>query len=372
MKTFAARAVSSIGFCLVALGPAVVLGSQPARTTQLPTGISMSWSETGGTDGPAVLFLHGFTDTRRSFAGLVAELTQLRPDLRLITVDLRGHGSSTLPFAPGCRARPELCFTVAHHAADVLALMDQLGIVRADLVGHSLGTLVAQTVALDAPARVRRLVLIGGAASTSANPLVQYLRRELVEGEWSSRLRALGYSSPDRVYELPVRTVGLEAEAWIRSNWAVEAGVDSALLATIADEALNLPFGTWVGTLRALETTDLRGRLGQLAAPTLVIWGVQDQNFPEEPDQVALRQALAASGSPSAWWKRYGVRSMPADGVTDDHGHNLHWAAPAVVARDLAAFFRDGGAPTTDRARVAADSRVVVESQAAAVLQLTH
>lgn len=342
----------------------------PAEVANLPTGISMAWAEVGPATGAPVVFLHGFTDTRRSFAGVVAELASLRPDLRLITLDLRGHGASSLPSAPSCRARPESCFTVDSHAADVIALLDQLAIERADLVGHSLGSLIAQEVALQAPGRVRRLVLIGGAPSTAANPLVLELRHQMVEGTWRQHLVASGYSFPDQVYELPTRAAGAEAEAWVRSSWATEAGAESALLAAIADEALATPLGTWIGTLRALERTDLRGRLKTLTAPTLAIWGTQDSSFPENPDQAALREALAASESPSAWWKRHGVRSAPADRATDDLGHNLHWAAPEAIARDLAGFLRDAGAPTAEVARVSAGSRVEIEPDRGSLLQL--
>lgn len=104
------------------------------------------------TDGcAAVLFLHGYTDSIRSFEPAMERLTRLRPELRLIALDLRGHGGSTLPPAQACRAEPGRCFGLDDLTADVLAYADQAGLGRFDLVGHSLGSLVAPGLALGGP-----------------------------------------------------------------------------------------------------------------------------------------------------------------------------------------------------------------------------
>ena len=73
--------------------------------------------------------------------------------------------------------------------------------------------------------------------------------------------------------------------------------------------------------------------------------------FPLEPDQRELRESLASAHARhgTSWaWKRYGREPMPASGVQSDLGHNLQWAATEAVARDLAAFLRPDGAPTSE------------------------
>ena len=67
----------------------------------------------------------------------------------MLAVDLRGHGASSRPGA----------YSVALMAADVASLLDAVGGAAVDLVGHSLGGLVALRVAAGRPDRVRRLVL---------------------------------------------------------------------------------------------------------------------------------------------------------------------------------------------------------------------
>jgi pimeloyl-ACP methyl ester carboxylesterase len=99
-------------------------------------------------DGRPVVLLHGgLHSIDLSFGDLLPWLAE---DFRIIAVDLQGHGRT------GDIDRPPL---LEHLATDVLALLDELGVGRADLVGYSLGGLVALTMATHHPDRVRRMVL---------------------------------------------------------------------------------------------------------------------------------------------------------------------------------------------------------------------
>src|SRR5690606_19556913 len=91
--------------------------------------------------------------------------------VRAIAVDMRGHGRSA-------DAPPS--FRIDELADDIVALMDHLGILRATVVGHSLGTLVAQAVAAEHPSRVDGLVLIG-AIPTGSLPLMGELREIIAD-----------------------------------------------------------------------------------------------------------------------------------------------------------------------------------------------
>lgn len=364
----AGLAFPSCGF--VERDPAVA-AAEPApleRRAELPTGISARWVELGDPAGEAVLFLHGYTDTSRSFLPVMRHLAALRPDLRLVALDQRGHGGSALPPDAACRAEPERCFELERFVADALALLEREGIERAHVVGHSLGSVVAQELALAAPERVGKLVLIGTSAKIGGNPLAgEMLRDGLVEGAWKDALVAQGLRFPDDAWARTPLDADPDAARWVAQEWVAEPGADPALLAAIADETLRTPLGTWIGVLRALGEHDARARLADLRAPTLVIWPAADAFFPEEPDQRELREALGSAearhGTPWAW-KRYG-RGEPGA----DLGHNGHWAAPDVLARDVARFLAQG-APTHELVYLAGgdEPRVEVEEEGALVL----
>ena len=91
------------------------------------------------------------------------------PKYRVYVLDQRGHGDSD---------RPSRGYLFSDFAADVLAFMDAKGLDAATIVGHSMGSFVAQHVASIAPERVSRLLLIGS-ASTVRNEVVFGLQREV-------------------------------------------------------------------------------------------------------------------------------------------------------------------------------------------------
>lgn len=105
-------------------------------------------------DGDPLVLLHGFSDTRETWreAGYVERLTQ-RGRLSIL-IDGRGHGESGKPRDPGA-------YSGGKTAADVAAVLDTLGVAKADVMGHSLGGATAIAFAMHFPARVGALVVIG-------------------------------------------------------------------------------------------------------------------------------------------------------------------------------------------------------------------
>ena len=101
-----------------------------------------------GGHGPAVVLLHGYGESGDMWVPLAAELVK---DHQVIVPDLRGLGLS---------AKPAGGFDKKNQAADVTAVMDALGVTKADVVAHDIGNMVAFQVAARAPQRVRKLVLI--------------------------------------------------------------------------------------------------------------------------------------------------------------------------------------------------------------------
>ena len=318
------------------------------KSIELSTGISMSYVEVGNPRGEVVLMLHGYTDTRRSFAGTIAHLATLRPDLRLIAADLRGHGRTSMPPAELHRHAPERAFRLVELARDALALLDALGIRRAHLVGHSLGSFVAQEIALERPERVGQLVLIGSSAKVAGNPVIQELVLEqLLEDQWRKALEARGLAFPQDAYALTPRDIDPDAEAWLLANWVSEPLASRELLAQIAAETASMPLGAWLGVARAVLEMDNRERLRNLTTPALVLWSTQDGICPERPDQKELLAALEAASQRTGLryaYQRYGERPLPPSGMAeDDLGHNFLWAIPEQIAAAVAAFVVDAG-----------------------------
>jgi 2-succinyl-6-hydroxy-2,4-cyclohexadiene-1-carboxylate synthase len=104
-------------------------------------------------DGPAVTFLHGFTQSGRSWREVIATMPA---GWRWIVPDLRGHGETRLQ--PGAPCTMDAC------TADLEMLWDHLGIDRTHLVGYSMGGRLALNVAARRPERLISLLTVGAHA----------------------------------------------------------------------------------------------------------------------------------------------------------------------------------------------------------------
>lgn len=106
---------------------------------------------TWGTTGPVILCVHGITANHTEFHALVE---QLGPSYRVVAPDLRGRGRSNAINGP---------WGMAAHAADLVAVLDRLGIAQADvLLGHSMGGFVAAVAAAQYPDRFKRVLMVDG------------------------------------------------------------------------------------------------------------------------------------------------------------------------------------------------------------------
>lgn len=130
------------------------------RETFTIDGRRLSYLDFGGTGQP-VLALHGHMSNAASFTRLAADLL---PGHRLIALDQRGHGHSD-------RAAE---YSRAGYIADIVALLDHLGLDRVVVVGHSLGGINTYQLAARHPERVSAFIDVDGAAALGldgANPL---------------------------------------------------------------------------------------------------------------------------------------------------------------------------------------------------------
>lgn len=114
-------------------------------------GIQMHYLDYPGPE-PAIVLLHGLSANANEFGGLLSE--GLAESHRVIAPDLRGRGRT---------GKPATGYAMADHAADVIALLDHLGLDRVVMGGHSFGALLAIFIAANYPDRVKRVIVIDAA-----------------------------------------------------------------------------------------------------------------------------------------------------------------------------------------------------------------
>src|SRR5690606_30259818 len=132
------------------------------------TGIEMTYIEEGNPHGDALILLHGYTDTSRSFKNVVNEILLLNNNLRIIVPDLRGHGGTSMP-----SFSKKNDFKMQYFAADILDLMIQKNISSAHFVGHSMGNIIVQEIANSNPGKVQSIILLGAFVNGKKNKAIQ-------------------------------------------------------------------------------------------------------------------------------------------------------------------------------------------------------
>ena len=346
-------------------------------TIDLSTGIKMAYVETGPADGPAVILIHGLTDSLRSWSLAMRALHKADPALHILAVDLRGHGATSMPPADKCAAAPEACYRLADFGADIVAFMQAKNIAKAALAGHSLGTFVVQEVEFTHPEMVTQAILVATSTKGVDNVVLRdYVLKEPVEGSWKAALEAKGKTYPADFYDLTPADADPNVADWTAKNWVVDPAADPAFLVPYIPETTHVKLGTWIGATKALLETDNTPRFKDWNVPTLVIWAIQDNIFLEDPDEIAIRAALADAAKAHGtvyYWKEYGVVPLPQSGMQEsDIGHNVQWGAPDAVAADIDTFLKTG-APTPDLYRSDAApnvSHIITEAGKAKIIRL--
>jgi len=195
-----------------------------------------------GDGGVPLVFIHGWTAGRHRWDDQFAHFATGR---RVVRLDLRGHGEST---GAGSRTVDEL-------AADVVALLDHLEVDRFVPVGHSMGGMIAQTLALAHPERVERMVLVDSISRMTY-----------------SRARGL---------LLAVSTL-LPFKLFVAVNIqrAFAPGFPKEKIREYIDASATTPREVVMTCYGAMRTFDVLGRVGGITAPTLVVHGYHDIQLP--------------------------------------------------------------------------------------------
>lgn len=203
------------------------------------------WTRDDGS-GPPVLLLHGLGGDHSVWNGVVPGLAE---HFRVLAPDLRGHGRSALPDGS--------TLSFAELEGDLAQLLDRLGASPAHVVGLSAGGFLALQMAVDHPERLRSLTVVAGASHCDAHT-------RAIGERWSETYREQGYDA----YVLRL------LKDLFYPDW-IEAHLDYA--DQLRSERRPRDPRAMIQWALAIRSFDLRGRLGRVRLPTLILQGVDDQ-----------------------------------------------------------------------------------------------
>jgi 3-oxoadipate enol-lactonase len=214
--------------------------------TQRANGIELYY-ETAG-QGEPLLLLHGLGSRSDDWQ---LQMPAFAARYCVVAADMRGHGRSAKPPGP---------ISVAMMAADVLGLLDALGIDAAHIVGLSMGGMIAFQMAVDWPERVRSLVIVNSAPELVAHTFGERLRI------WQRLTLARLFKPARTAHFLGPRLFPKPEQAELRAQF-------------IAHWAQNDP-RAYRAAMRALVGWSVLDRVGAIRCPTLVISGDRDYTPP--------------------------------------------------------------------------------------------
>jgi pimeloyl-ACP methyl ester carboxylesterase len=238
-----------------------------------------------GSEGPKVLFVHGYIDSWRSFEGMFPFLSK---KFVLVAIDQRGHGETDQADR----------YDVEDFVGDVMELIASKSREPVHVVGHSLGAIVAHRLAARRRDLVLSVTLIGGAVSSAGNAGLTKLY-----GELKSLADPIPY---EFAYEFQKSTTFQP--------------LPNEVLNAYVGESMKVRARVWKAALRGLiEDAAAAGTAPDV--PALVLWGEHDEVFPLA-DQLRVRKWM-----PNASFINY-----------PDLGHAPQWEDPRRVSADVDTF----------------------------------
>lgn len=195
-------------------------------------------------EGAPVTLIHGVGSNLESW-NRVAE--RLRPTHAVVRMDLRGHGKSA-PITQGC--------SLTDFVDDVVGVLDEAGIRQSDLIGFSLGGMIAQAFAVQRPERVRRLGLISAVAGRTPEE-----RRTLAAR--ADKIRREGVAS----------VIDAAAERWFTEGFRK---IHPDQVKRRLEEILDNDPASYAEAYRVFAKSDMGEHIHEIRHPTLVVTGEND------------------------------------------------------------------------------------------------
>jgi pimeloyl-ACP methyl ester carboxylesterase len=264
------------------------------------SGVGIEYDLAGPADGPPVVLIHGFPDSGRVWRNQVPALAEA--GLRVIVPDMRGCGRSERPGDVGAYQLPFL-------VGDVVAVLDDIDVERAAIVGHDWGAAIAWALASLSSSRVQRL-----AALSLGHP---------------TAFRGAGLAQQEKSWYLLLFYLPGVAERWLSDNnwanlrqWSGHPDADAVIADLTPHHGLTAALNWYRANLPPEAWVDPPPTLPPVRCPTLGVWSTGD---------FALLEAqMTASAQYCAGGFQY--RRV------EDAGHWLQLDAPESINRLLVDF----------------------------------
>lgn len=283
------------------------------QRVDLPTGVSLDVAVAGDPANPAIILLHGFPESHRTWRHQIPALAR---DHFILAPDQRGFARSSKPTAVSD-------YTPDKMVGDLIALADHFGIAKFTLVGHDWGGAIAWMAALNRPDRIGRLIIVN-----APHPFIfqKTMFDDPAQREASQYIRA--FRNPD--FEQHIEKIGLPAffdtsflrhtdfekveaeKAAYLDEWS-QPGAMTAMLNWYRASSIIVPEMDETPARPAF----LNAPFPPIKQPTLVIWGVEDKAL--LPSQLDGLEEL--------------VPDLTL--VKVDAGHFVPWEAPEAVTEAI-------------------------------------
>ena len=238
-------------------------------------GLKMVYSVDGDESLPPLVMIHGWG----SFKGVwQTTIPALKSKYRCIAVDLIGFGDSDIP--------PQVDVTIPTQAGRIVKLIDELGYDRVTLMGHSMGGQIALYLASQLISdRVDKLINVSGVSHAQLTPAAE---RELWVLKLAQTIPLM--FTMTRLWCHTSLYARIYCSHWFYDSRAVDADFfREARYRIVQPDAHHAMYPSW----EALTSCDLTAYLPQITAPTLTIFGKQDNVVPVEAGQIVNQHVPA-------------------------------------------------------------------------------
>lgn len=225
-------------------------------------GTEINYEIAGPVGAPVVTFSHSLAATLEMWED---QVTAMKEAYRVLRLDSRGHGKSSRPPGP--------C-TMEMLSADVISLLDHLGIDRTHFVGLSMGGMIGQVLAVQYPHRLKKLILCDttGRVPAETAPV------------WEERIRV---AEGQGMCALAQETL----ERWLSEDFR---RAQPAITERVRDMIIQTPVPGYVACCRAISQFDVLQELAKVTAPTLIMVGERDLGTPVSASQ-AIHERIQGS-----------------------------------------------------------------------------
>lgn len=271
--------------------------SYDVKRISLKSGCELTYMDVGAGNS-TIVFIHGLANYAPIWN---AQLAHLKDKYRCIAIDLPGNGLSTYI---------DTQYTMEFYAESVIDCIEQLNLNRVVLCGHSMGGLVAMTIALQAPQLVEKLILMAPAGIEYFAPL---------EVLWMKQLLTLG----NFIYSDEQHLENAINQSFFRPS-ASAPNIIYDLKKIMNQQSLKKWRNMCVDSIISMLDHQLNGKLAQIAHPALILFGKEDALIPNRViHPFATIQAMAARAKV--------LLPQSNVGIIDNAGHFVQIEQAAAV-----------------------------------------